>query len=225
MKNWIAKNKVLFGVLLGLVIVGLLVVIGVVGVNSYTLGIRNEGERQEQDLTALSNEARISLSTCLDQGTIAAQVTKEEYKTIKEILVETTSARYVDASGKPTDASGVLGGGKLISALQENYPQVDQRDWQNLQTLVVGCRDEFQGSQDHIQAAAAAYNKWRVSDDILNQGIKSQFPSNQLVVVKPDGTKLHGQDAYDYITTPISTADANKAFESGVLDPQDLFGK
>lgn len=218
--EWLKKNKVLVIVLAALVVIGLIIL----GVVSYTFSVKNEGERQEQDLTALYNQSLNSLSTCVDQGRTAAQVTEQEYQTIKETLVEVASARYVDADGQPTSASGVLGGGQLISALQENYPQIDQRDWQNLQTLVVGCRDEFQGSQDRIQVTAAAYNRWRVSDDILSQGIKSGFPSNELKVVKPNGETVYGQAAYDRITRVVSAEDANTAFESGSLGEQDLFG-
>jgi hypothetical protein len=41
-----------------------------------------------------------------------------------------------------------LRGGQLISALKGEYLQIDQRSWQNLQTFVIGCRDEFQAKQD-----------------------------------------------------------------------------
>lgn len=219
--EWIKKNKILVGVLAGIVVVGLIVL----AIVNYTFNVNNEGQRQEQDLTALYSQSLNSLSTCIDQGRTAAQVTEEEYKTIKDTFVEVASARYVGTDGKPTNASGVLGGGQLISALQEQYPQIDQRDWQNLQTLVVGCRDEFQGAQDRIQVTAAAFNKWRVSDNIFNAGIKAGYPSNELKVVKPDGETLYGQAAYDRITRVVSTEDANAAFESGKLGEQDLFGK
>jgi|GEM_PF-3242294 len=219
--EWLKKNRTLVIVLGAVLVIGL-IILGVVG---YNYSVRNEGERQEQDLTALYNQSLNSLSTCIDQGRTAAQVTEEEYKTIKETLVEVASARYVTADGKPTNASGVLGGGQLISALTESYPQIDQRDWQNLQTLVVGCRDEFQGAQDHIQVNAAAYNKWRVTDNLFNAGIKAGFPSNELTVTTATGEHLYGQAAYDRITRVVSTEDANKAFESGSLDEQDLFGK
>jgi len=219
--EWFKKNKTLVVVLGAVVVIGL-IILAVIG---YNFSVRNEGERQEQDLTALYNQSINSLSTCVDQGRIAAQVTEEEYQTIKETLVEVASARYVDAEGNPTNASGVLGGGQFVSALQENYPQIDQRDWQNLQTLVVGCRDEFQGSQDRIQVMAATYNKWRVTDNLFNAGIKSDFPSDELKMVKPDGETLYGQAAYDRITRVVSTDEANAAFESGNLEEQDLFGE
>ncbi|MGV9001866.1 MAG: hypothetical protein ACOH18_02830 [Candidatus Saccharimonadaceae bacterium] len=191
----------------------------------YAVSQRNEGEQQEQDLTALYSQSMISLSTCLDQGQVAAQVTQQEYESIKNVLVGAVSARYVDANGKSTNASGALGGGQLISALQEQYPQIDQRSWQNLQTLVIGCRDEFQGKQDHVQAYAASYNRWRVSNSAFNSWIKSSFPSDELKVTTATGDTLYGRSAYDRIVRVVAVQEAIKAFETGTLDEQNLFGK
>ncbi|MEO7904435.1 MAG: hypothetical protein ABIR91_01425, partial [Candidatus Saccharimonadales bacterium] len=73
----------------------------VVGYAAYSIGQRNEGERKEQDLTALYNQSMNSLSTCLYQGRVAAQVTEKEYASIKDIFVGAASARYVDTAGQP----------------------------------------------------------------------------------------------------------------------------
>lgn len=202
----------------------ILVVIIAFSIINSVYSLRNEGERQEQDLTALYGQSINSLSTCFDQGNVAAQVTEREYESIKDILVGAVSARYVDANGNPTNATGALGGGQLISALQESYPQIDQRSWQNLQTLVIGCRDEFQGKQDRIQSYAASYNRWRVTDNVFNSWIKSSFPSNELKVTTPSGDTLYGQSAYDRITRVVAVDEAIAAFETGMLEEQDLFG-
>lgn len=219
--EWIQKNKTLLiiaGAVAALVLVGVIIA-------SYIFGVRNQGERYEQSLAALYNRSLNSLSTCIDQGRTAAQVTEREFESLKEILVDVTSARYVDGEGNDTDASNVLGGGQLFSAIVENYPSIDQRSWQNLQTLVVGCRDEFQGAQDRVQNEARTYNQWRVTDDIFNSWIKAEFPSEELKVTTPDGETLYGQAAYDRITRVVSVAEANTAFETGELAEQDLFGE
>ncbi|MDB5163379.1 MAG: hypothetical protein JWO54_450 [Candidatus Saccharibacteria bacterium] len=217
--EWIKKNKVLVIVLAAVVLLGLIILI----VISSIFSVRNEGERYEQRLTFLYGQSVNALSTCIDQGRTAAQVTQEEYDTIKETLVEVAAARYVDSEGNATDASGVLGGGQLISALQENYPQIDQRSWQNLQTLVIGCRDEFQGTQDRVLDQARYFNEWRVSDDVFNSWIKAEFPSDELKVVTSNGETLYAMSAYDRITRVVAVDDANEAFETGELGEQDLF--
>ncbi len=219
--EWIKKHKSLVIIVAIVLTVIIIVLIAV----SYTFSVRNQGERYEQRLTQLYGESVNSLSTCLDQGQVAAQVTKQEFESIKEILVDVAAARYVDDEGDTTDASEVLGGGSLFSGLQEAYPQIDQRSWQNLQTVVVGCRDEFQGAQNRVLNEARLFNEWRVSDDLFSSWIKQSFPSNELKVVTANGDTLYAMSAYDRITRVVAVDDANEAFESGELGEQDLFGE
>jgi hypothetical protein len=217
--DWIKKNvKLTVGIAIAVVVL----LIALVVINS-VFALKNEGERKEQRMAQLYNQSLTSLSTCIDQGQIAAQVSEREFESLREILVDVTAARYTDSEGNDTDASQVLGGGQLFSAVIENYPTIDQRSWQNLQTVVVGCRDEFQGSQDRVQNEARSYNEWRVTDNIFNSWIKADFPSNELKVKTAEGDTLYGMAAYDRITRVVSVADANSAFESGQLDEQNLF--
>jgi hypothetical protein len=219
--EWIKKNNILVIVLAALVVMAIIVV----SIISYTFAIRNEGERREQRMTQLYSQSVNSLSTCIDQGRIAAQVSEREFETLKGILVGVAAARYVDGAGNDTDASEVIGGGQLFSAVIENYPSIDQRSWQNLQTVVVGCRDEFQGAQDRTLNEARTYNEWRVTDDMFNSQIKADFPSDELKVVTADGESLYGLAAYDRITRVVAVSDATMAFETGELGEQDLFSK
>ena len=183
-------------------------------------GTFNEGERMEQKLTALYSNSLGTLSECLDKGRVAAQVSVEEFERLKDVLTEVVGVRYEEGS----DVSEVLGGGSAFSAIVEAYPQIDQRSWQNLQVVVVGCRGEFQAAQERIQADASIYEQWRVSEDAFNGWIKEQFPSDELFVITPSGVPLDGRAAFEHITRVVTLEEANKAFESGVLGEQDLFG-
>ena len=214
MKNWIQKNKILVG-LIGLIVVGGLIALSVI---SYNYSVRNEGEAYEKRLTQLHSKARASLSTCIDQGNVGAQVTQQEFESLKEILIGVVSARYEDGGS----AEEVLGGGSMFSAIVESYPTIDQRSWQNLQVIVVGCRDEFQGAQNHLFNEARLYNEWRINDNLFNASIKKEFPSDELTVETAEGT-LTGELAYKYIVRVISVEAANTAYENGELEEQDLF--
>jgi len=213
--EWIKKNKILVGLIAVLIMGGLAALVVV----NYNYMIRNQGEVLEQRVTQLHGQSRTSLSACIDKGNVAAQVTQQEFEELKEILIGVASARYQDGGS----AEEVLGGGSMFSAIVENYPTIDQRSWQNLQVIVVGCRDAFQGAQNQLLNEARIYNEWRVNDDVLSAPIKSTFPSDELKVETADG-QLTGQAAYDYITRVISVEAANTAFESGELEEQDLFG-
>ncbi len=222
--EWIKKHKTfVISAVSGLAAVIAIVIVWAI-IASYTIAVRNEGETYEKRLTTLYNTSLLSLSTCLDQGRVAAQVTEREYESVKDILVDVTGARYFMIDGEQTNASEALGGGRLISALTESYPQIDQRSWQNLQILVIGCRDEVQGTQERLQFEAANYNTWRIQDDIFNGGIKADFPSDELVVTKSDGTTLYGRSAYEQIIRVPSVEGAQVSFDTGQMVEQDLSG-
>lgn len=215
--EWINKNRTLVIVLAAIAAVVIIVIIAV----SYTFSVRNDGERREQRLTVLYGQSINSLSTCIDQGRIAAEVSEQEFESLKDVLVNVASARYENDSA----AADVIGGGSLFSAVVESYPTIDQRSWQNLQTIVVGCRDEFEGTQNRTLKEAGDYNEWRVTDDMFNSWIKADFPSDELKIVTAEGESLYGQAAYDRITRVVAVGEANTAFETGELEGQDLFGE
>ena len=215
----LVKQYKLF-VIIGSVVIGLVMVIGVA---NWYKSVQNEGERTQERIEALYKMSRASLSTCLGKSDIAAQVTEQEFKRLQDLLTHVAAARYTE-NGQPTTASGALGGGQLISALQEAYPQIDQRSWQNLQTIVVGCRGEFESSQNRIFIDAASFEEWIQTDNVFNAIIKNNFPSDSLdVEVLATGETLTGAQALEYMTRVIEVSDGRDAFRDGVLEDQELF--
>lgn len=215
-QSWLRKNKTPVIVLGALAVV----IIVVVSVISYTVSETNKGETKEQRLSQVYSNSIITLSSCLDKGRVAAQVSEEQFNQVEDLLVNTAAARYTDESA----ADAAIGGGQMFSGVAEAYPEVDMTTWNNLQTIVVGCRDEFKGSQQRIQQEARLYNEWRVNNDIFNTWIKAGFPSDELRVTTPDGTPLSGMNAYSFITREVTVEDARTAFQKGELGEQDLFG-
>lgn len=219
--GWFARNTKLVVIAAAVVAV----IIAVLMIVQYNFTVRNEGEAMQEDVEALYKQSQNSLSACIDQGMVSAQVTQQERESLRDTLTEVASARYTDASGNPTNASGVLGGGQLISMLQENYPQVSDRLFLSLQTTVVGCRKEFQGTQDRLAVFTRDYNNWRQTDNLLNFSIKQEFPSETLDVKNlTTGETITGAPALAYMTRAITVEAAKEAFESGTLGEQDLFG-
>ncbi len=206
------------------IIVVVALIVGGLSVWSYRKGVDNQGERRQERVEKTYQSAQNSLSTCLDQGRTAAQVTEQEFEQLKSILVDVASARYVDKDGNPTNAADAIGGGQLFSMVQEAYPSIDQASFQNLQTIVVGCRDEYQGAQDRLFNEVAEFDTWVQEDNVWNQGIKNNFPTDTLDAVDlGTGEVLKGQAALDYMSRVILVGDARDAYTDGELDEQDLF--
>lgn len=218
--NYLRKPAVFvpLGTLLLVVVVGL-------GIWQYRKDIENQGEQLQERVEQTYKMAQNSLSTCLDQGRVAAQVADREFEQLKGILAEVVSARYVDEDGNPTGASEALGGGMLFSAVAESYPDIDQTSFQNLQAVAVGCRDEYQGSQDRVFNEVREFETWILTDNIFNQGIKNNFPSDALDVADLSSDEvLVGAAALNYMSRVILVDEAADAYRDGRLDEQDLFG-
>jgi len=208
------------------IIAGVLLIITAISFMSWRVDVRNDGEAKQETVERTHQNAQNSLSTCLDQGRTAAQVTEQEFKQLKEILVEVTSARYVDAEGDPTNASEAIGGGQLFSVVQEAYPDIDQSSFQNLQEVVVGCRDAYQNAQDRLFAQIEDFDTWIQTGSLWSQGIHSSFPTDDLEVVNAATNEiLREQAALDYMSRVIQVEDARQAYADGELPEQDLFNE
>lgn len=212
----------------GLVAIGSVVVLVIAGllVWQYRVSQENEGEALQERVEQIHSSAQNSLSTCLDQGQVAAQVADAEFDRLKEILTDAVSARYVSQDGTATSASEALGGGQLFSAVVESYPEIDQASFQNLQDVVVGCRDEYQGSQDRLFNEIREFETWIQTGGIFSQGIREGFPTDGLEVIDySTGETVTGQEALNYMSRVIIVGDAREAYAEGELGEQDLFGE
>ena len=198
-------------------------VIGVLGIWQYRKSVENEGQALQERLEQTHQMAQNSLSACLDQGQVAAQVADQEFTRLEDVLAGAVSARYVDSDGRALN--GDAASGAAFSAIVEAYPDVDQASFQNLQAIVVGCRDEYQGAQDRLFNEATVLETWVQTDNIWNQEIKNNFPTDGLETIDYDtGEVLTGQAALDHMTRVILVGDARAAYASGELGEQDLFG-
>lgn len=203
----------------------LAIIITFISVVNYRKGVENEGEAMQERVEQTLQNAQNSLSTCLDQGQVAAQVAVEEYKQLKDILTQVISARYVNPNGEPTSAEEAVGGGSLFSVIVEAYPTISPAIFENLQDVVVGCRDEYQGSQDRLFNEIQVFETWIQTDNFWNQGIKNNFPKDSLETVDfATGEIIHGQEALDYMSRVILVGEAHTAYQDGELPDQDLFG-
>lgn len=193
---------------------------------SWRQGINNEGNTQQQRIVALERAVETELSTCLDTSRLAANITKEEFESIKDVLTSVAAARYVDADGKSTRAEDTLGGGSFISALQENYPQIDQSSWQRLMDVVVGCRKNVRDDQDRLQLYATEFKTWTQTGGVLGSKIRNNFPNDNLEAYDNLAKRnLTGKEALAYLTRVIKTSEATTAIDTGVMPDQDLFNE
>lgn len=203
-------------------VVVLAVVVGLVFVG-WVNGVKNEGISRQNDVITKYRGLETTLSTCLDNSMTAAGIAQQERNSLKDILIGTASARYQNADG--TVNTGIPDNTSIaFSAVHEAYPTVSDDLFRQLMTTAIGCRNQVSGVQQDLQALGNRFLTWTQTGSVFEKGIRSDFPDDRLAVIGPDGEKLYGADALEFIVTPISTQEAKDAMTSKVQPSQDLFG-
>lgn len=215
---WARKNV---GLIAGLVAIIVIAVV-VVGYLSWRKGINNDAFDRQRQVVSAYNNYQTELSNCLDKTGISAQVATTEYAQLKNTMTAIIAARYQTPDGQTTRAGGALGGGQLISALQEQYPQIDNSLWKELQTTAVGCRNQVAGSNKQLQFVAGNFDTWTNQGSIFSSPIRNNWPDERLKAFGLQGP-LTGRDALDFIVQPITTGEATQAIRTHEMPSQQLF--
>lgn len=209
--SWV-KNHV------GIVVTALAVLLAIISVLvflSWKNSIYNEGFGKQRAVLTQYNMYQTSLSTCLDQTNIGAQVASEEYEQVKNVLTTVVGARYGD--------EGALSeGGAFVSALAEQYPEIDRSLWKQLMTTALGCRSQVAGVNNELQALAGRFETWSRQGAWYAKPLRNNWPNGDLRVAGLTGP-LSGQDALLFIITPITTGQATQAILTHEMPEQDLF--
>lgn len=184
---------------------------------SWINAIHNDGWTRQRAVTQQYNVYQTSLSTCLDNSQVGAQIATEEYSQVKDLLTSVVSARYSD--------EGALNGtsGAFVSALQEQYPAIDRTLWKQLMTTAIGCRNQVADTNNELQSVAQRFDTWAHTGGIFAKPFRSKFPNTDLVVIGLNGP-LTGEQALAFLVTPITTGEAATAIRTQQMPNQDLFG-
>lgn len=206
--EWAEKHIVIIAV----AVVSLVVILGTL---SWVNGIDNEGYTKQRAVLQQYNVYQTELSTCLDNTSVASQIATEEYEQVKNVLTSIISARYGD--------EGALSeGGAFVSALQEQYPEIDRSLWKQLMTVAIGCRNQVAGVNNELQSVAARFETWTNTGGLFAKRFHNRYPTDELKVVGLTGP-LSGQAALDFLTVPLTTAAATEAIRNHEMPSTDLF--
>jgi hypothetical protein len=216
--EWVQKHKT------PLAVAGTLVVLAIVVISflSWANGIHNDGFRRQREVVQEYNNYQTSLSTCLDNSSISTQMAQAEYSQFRDVMTAVIAARYQTPTGQQTGASDVLGGGALISALQEAYPDVDRSLWKQAMSTAVGCRNQVANEMNKLQYVAASFDSWTNTGNVFARHYHRKWPNGQLKIQGLTGT-LTGQDALDFLTQPVLTTSATQAVRTHTMPSQQLF--
>lgn len=212
-QSWLQRNiKLVIGG--GIAVI---VIIMVVGTLNWVRGVNAEGYAWQNNALAKYQGIQTTLSTCLDNTRMGAQVAERERQTIidgmKAIVAERTKNHQEAIPGDAT---------VFVNAVAEAYPELSSDLYKQLMTIAVGCRNEVNGAQKDMQAFAARFKTWVKSGNVFEGMIREQYPNAELVVEGPNGL-LTGKAALESMATPIITKDADDATKDKTMPEQDPF--
>lgn len=201
-------------------ILGALAVVLIIAVSvAFTQnGVINSGNQKEADLNAQYNSNMAYLSNCLDKSKQAVGAANAQNVALGDIITKAVTGRYV--IGSSATAAVQPGTKSLFSAVQEAYPDTSQigQIYQQVLTVVIGCRDDYTNYQVKLQSMIADFQKWRTGSFTVRQ-FGGGFPNNNLVA--------SGQTsglALIKMTTILAVNAAIQAYDSGQMPDQNLFG-
>jgi hypothetical protein len=211
--DWCKKHwKLLVGIAVALLI-GLTPLL----IISFNNGANDDGNRKQNQLMTMYRTMSQQLSDCLNITRLGAQIAVAERESFKDTMTSIVLAE--SGNGKPVDI-GV--NSVAITTLQRAYPTISNELFKELAANAVGCRREFVGRMDHLQFAAGEFKSWTETGGFFDRSIHNNFPTDKLTVVV-GGEKRTGQEALDFMITPIMTTEALQATETKVMPDQNVF--
>ncbi len=179
-------------------------------------GVNHEGYEWQNSALAKYQGVQTTLSTCLDNTNMAAQVADRERATIIKGMKEIVAARTANHQEAIPGDTAVF-----VNAVAEAYPQISPDLYKQLMTVAVGCRNEVNGAQKDMQAYAGRFKNWTTGGNIFEGMIRNNFPTAELVVEGPNGI-LNGKAALESMATPIITKEAGDATKNKEMPTQQL---
>jgi len=197
------------GLIATLLIVGGVVLFGL-GLYGYAASIRNQALAWETELNAV---IRVEVSErATYENTFYEQTGLANLKSAKmdTIITNALEGRYGDNPNQ---------GQALLQAIAEAYPDTSGLNiYDKILPTVSAGREAIRNKQNLRIEKAQAYNYWRKEGIFRAWVLSGLYPSRDLEF-SVGGVKYYATEALEKMAEPISTANVNKSFETGVETP------
>lgn len=181
------------------------------------ISVTNEGNKQESGLNSQYLDNQNYLSDCIVKIRETSNVTGALADKFEAVMVEAVKGRYDGREANP---------GQMFSAVIEQYPDLKplENAFNNVFTVVTGCRSDYRGKQTQLLDKLDKYTQWRTGSwKVRTFGGEDEFPSNNLVA-RVGSNSWRGMDAMDKMYQIVQVKDSVTAYETGELKPEEPFG-
>lgn len=201
------------GLTVVLVLAGMLVV-GGLWFYGYMNALRTEGINRETQLSAQYQSNQNYLSAYISGFYEQLGVANLKSEKLDQILTDAVKGRYETSGGFSAD-------GAFFAAVVEAYPDLTALNiYDKVVDYVAGGRTGYREVQDKLLDMLRSYDAWR-GDGIVQSRIVSSMlgvPSDRLEARLPSGD-FTGTEARRKMYEIVLASDAQKAYETGTMDP------
>jgi hypothetical protein len=174
--------------------------------------------KREAALSAQYLDNQNELSTYVSTIKESLGIADRNTQALDQVLADAVKGRYDgDTSAKP-------GGGALFSAITEAYPDLSSVSvpYQKVQDAVFSGREAYKNQQTRLLDMLREYDTWRNSG-LIHKHVVSMVGAPSQNLKAQIGTQINrGQDAEDQMYLIVTAGDAQKAYQTGTMDPLDL---
>ncbi len=183
--------------------------------------VQKDGNDRETRLNASYLSAQNELGTLISSVKEQMGVANVKSEQLNLILSDAIKGRYEQGSS----AVGATGGGQLISALVEAYPDLKGLEsYDRVIDAISAGREAYKNKQNVLLDQLREYDRWRRSGIVHKQLVKVMgFPSDGLEA--RIGTQVvTGEAARNQMYVIVLPSDAKQAYESGTFEGIDIEG-
>lgn len=201
------------GLVVVLVLAGMLVV-GGLWFYGYVNALRTESINRETQLSAQYQSNQNYLSTYISGFYEQLGVANLKSDKLDQILTDAVKGRYEGSGGFSAD-------GAFFAAVVEAYPDTKELGvYDRIVDYVAGGRTGYREIQDKLLDMLRSYDAWRGDGIIQSQIIAGVLgiPSDRLEARLPSGDFI-SMEARRKMYEIVLASDAQKAYETGTMDP------
>lgn len=210
------NQKTLLGFPMWVVGVAALLVVAVLFIAWFSTSnaVTNKGNKYESGLNSQYLKNQESLSTCIVNSKQAVQVASAQTAAYDQVLTDVIKAR--------TPQEQEVTEGRLFSGIVEAYPTQDPGPiYQDVLTIVTGCRDGYGALQRQLLQKLDIYTQWRTGSWTVRT-FGGDFPSDNLIA-RVGTSKKTGDEALEAMYQIVQVQESIDGYTTGTIPVPELF--
>jgi hypothetical protein len=213
------SNGLKIGLIIGGSVVGLVLAV-CLGFFIWFNNIDADGVAQETELSSEYLDCQNYLSNYVSKFYESVGIANLKSDKINQILQDAVKGRYTEATTGKQDRQA------MVSVIKEAYPDLKMEQYDKIIDIISAGRDAFRNKQSKLLDMLRSYDNWVKGGGFIHKWATKRggFPSRALEA-RIGKDVVTGAEARDRMWTIVTTESTRQAYETGTMDPLNIYGK